>query len=29
LLKHETWSEEDLDALRAEIEKVRKDRRQS
>jgi len=29
LLKHETWTDEDLDALRAEIEQVRKDRRQS
>lgn len=27
LLKGETWSDEELDALRAEIEQVRKDRR--
>ncbi len=26
LLKHENWTDEDLDALRAEIEKVRKNR---
>jgi BlaI family transcriptional regulator, penicillinase repressor len=29
LLKHETWTDEDLEALRAEIEQVRKGRRQS
>ena len=29
LLKQETWTDEELDALRAEIEKVRKNRRQS
>jgi predicted transcriptional regulator len=29
LLKQETWTDEELDALRAEIEMVRKDRRQS
>jgi len=29
LLKHETWTDEELDALRAEIEQVRKNRRQS
>ncbi len=29
LLKHENWTDEDLEALRAEIEQVRKDRRQS
>jgi predicted transcriptional regulator len=29
LLKHENWTEEDLEALRSEIEQVRKDRRQS
>jgi len=29
LLKHETWTDEDLDALRAEIEQVRKGRRRS
>ena len=29
LLKQETWTDEELDALRAEIELVRKDRRQS
>ena len=28
LLKHETWTDEELDALRAEIEQVRKKRRQ-
>jgi len=28
LLKQETWTDEELDALRAEIELVRKDRRQ-
>jgi len=27
LLKHETWTDDELDALRAEIEKVRKNRR--
>ena len=27
LLKQETWTDEELDALRAEIERVRKDRR--
>jgi hypothetical protein len=29
IAKNETWTDEDLDALRAEIEQVRKDRRQS
>lgn len=29
LLKQETWSDDDLDALSAEIERVRNDRRQS
>src|ERR1044071_9932222 len=29
LLKQETWTDDELDALRAEIEQVRKDRRQS
>jgi len=29
LLKHESWTEDELDALRAEIEQVRKNRRQS
>ena len=29
LLKNETWTDDELDALRAEIEKVRKNRRQS
>ena len=29
LLKQESWTDEELDALRAEIELVRKDRRQS
>jgi hypothetical protein len=29
LLKHENWTEEDLEALRDEIEQVRKDRGQS
>jgi hypothetical protein len=29
LLKHEHWTEEDIEALRAEIEQVRKDRRRS
>lgn len=29
LLKQETWTDEELDALRAEIEQVRKDRRRS
>ena len=29
LLKQESWTDEELDALRAEIEMVRKDRRQS
>lgn len=28
LLKHETWTDDELDALRAEIEQVRKNRRQ-
>ncbi len=28
LLKHETWTDDELDALRAEIERVRKNRRQ-
>jgi predicted transcriptional regulator len=29
LLKHETWTDDELDALRAEIDQVRKGRRQS
>ena len=29
LLKQETWTDDELDVLRAEIEKVRKDRRRS
>lgn len=29
LLKHENWTDEELDALRSEIEKVRKNRSQS
>jgi len=29
LLKQETWTDEELDALRAEIERVRKERRRS
>ncbi|HEU4389034.1 MAG TPA: BlaI/MecI/CopY family transcriptional regulator [Blastocatellia bacterium] len=29
LLKHENWTDEELDALRAEIERARKDRRRS
>jgi BlaI family penicillinase repressor len=29
LLKQESWSDEELEALRAEIEQFRKDRRQS
>lgn len=29
LLKHESWTDDELDALRAEIEQVRKNRRQS
>jgi|SRR5690242_15986800 BlaI family penicillinase repressor len=29
LLKHESWTDEELDALRAELEKVRKNRSQS
>ncbi|HKA17361.1 MAG TPA: BlaI/MecI/CopY family transcriptional regulator [Blastocatellia bacterium] len=29
LLKHEAWTDDELDALRAEIERVRKNRRQS
>lgn len=29
LLKQETWTDEELDTLRAEIERVRKDRRRS
>jgi predicted transcriptional regulator len=29
LLKHENWTDEELDALRAEIERVRKERKQS
>ena len=29
LLKHESWTEDELDALRAEIEQVRKNRSQS
>ena len=29
LLKQETWTDDELDALRAEIEQVRKDRRRS
>jgi BlaI family penicillinase repressor len=28
LLKHESWTDDELDALRAEIERVRKNRRQ-
>jgi hypothetical protein len=27
LLNHETWTDEELDALQAEIERVRKERR--
>jgi predicted transcriptional regulator len=29
LLKHETWTDDEIDALRAEIDRVRKNRRQS
>jgi predicted transcriptional regulator len=29
LLKHENWTDEELDALRTEIERVRKERKQS